>query len=238
MQTKQALPIIYNEIKDYFKLDSEGNLWNLLTTANRHGKKGEWHPCYQNKPNKSCGYLVVRFKGISYKQHRIVYSLATKQDTPTDLYIDHIDGNRVNNNIDNLRLVSHRENQQNQVKHRQGGLVGTNYDKQRKKWQARIRIVLSNGEKVNLGYFNTELEAHNRYMEALPLVHLSKEEIQKHFNIAQFTSNYKGISWHKAHKKWESYIKVNGNQKHLGYFTSEEEAYQAYLSFKEQNPMP
>ena len=229
MKAKQTLSIIYEEIKHYFKLDEEGNLWNLLTGSGQRGKKGEWKPCYQNKPNKA-GYLHVSFKGALYLQHRIIYCLYTKLDVPTNLQIDHIDGDRVNNNIDNLRLVTRRENCQNQSGHRNGRLPGTTYNKPTKKWQAQI--LLSNGELVSLGYFNSEVEAHQRYIEALNLIHLNKIEIQKHFNLAQFTSKYKGVSWHKNSHKWIARITVNSKLKHLGYFNSEEEAHQAYLNFK------
>jgi outer membrane protein assembly factor BamD (BamD/ComL family) len=42
------------------------------------------------------------------------------------------------------------------------------------------------------------------------------------------SSKYKGVAWHKRHKKWNAQIQINGKQKHLGYFTSEEEAALAY----------
>lgn len=42
------------------------------------------------------------------------------------------------------------------------------------------------------------------------------------------SSKYKGVSWRKDCKKWHSYIKINRKRKHLGYFTSEEKAAEAY----------
>lgn len=225
-------PIIYEEIKDYFKLDSEGRLWNLLTGSGRYGKKGEWRPCYQNKPHKLTGYLVVRLKGTFYLQHRIIYCLYTKRDVPTNMQIDHVNGITHDNNIDNLRLVNHRGNQQNRSEHRGGGLVGANYSKQTNKWLARIK--LATGREVSLGYFPTEQEANQRYIKALELINLSKEEIQKHFGVAQHvpSSQYKGVSWYKASSKWSARIRVNGKLKHLGYFKEEKEAHQAYLAAK------
>lgn len=41
------------------------------------------------------------------------------------------------------------------------------------------------------------------------------------------TSGFKGVSWHKAQKKWAAYIQVNGKPKTLGYFKTPEEASQA-----------
>ena len=41
-------------------------------------------------------------------------------------------------------------------------------------------------------------------------------------------SKYTGVCWHKSVKKWQSRIGINGKMKHLGYFTDEKEAAQAY----------
>jgi len=226
----KAKPIIYEEIKDYFKLDEQGYLWGL---DGRYNNK--WNPVYLSKPNKSHGYLQVKFKGrrVNYYQHRIIYSLHTKQDVPVDLFIDHQNGIRSDNRVENLRLVTQRENHQNQSKHRGGKLVGANYSKRIGKWTARIR--LANGELITLGPSNSEIEANAKYQEALELVYLSKAEIQKHFNVAQKSSKYKGVHWCKRDCKWIAKATVNGKSKCIGYFDNEEEAYEAYLKFKGGN---
>ena len=43
------------------------------------------------------------------------------------------------------------------------------------------------------------------------------------------TSGYKGVSWHKFKSKWRAEIKVDSISKHLGYFSTKEEAYAAYI---------
>ena len=42
------------------------------------------------------------------------------------------------------------------------------------------------------------------------------------------SSRFKGVSWHVSNKKWSAYIRVNGKQKMLGHFLTEEEAARAY----------
>lgn len=42
------------------------------------------------------------------------------------------------------------------------------------------------------------------------------------------SSKYRGVSWHKRKGKWNSKIKVNGKQKHIGYYNNEIEAAMAY----------
>ena len=44
------------------------------------------------------------------------------------------------------------------------------------------------------------------------------------------TSKYIGVSWYKITNKWVSKIEINGKIKHLGYFTDEKEAAQAYIN--------
>ena len=47
-------------------------------------------------------------------------------------------------------------------------------------------------------------------------------------------NNIKGYSWHKYHNKWTAHITVNGKQKHLGVFSEEAEAADAYLKAKKE----
>ena len=53
----------------------------------------------------------------------------------------------------------------------------------------------------------------------------TKAENQRNSGMfAHNTSGFKGVMWHKTHKKWIGRIKVNGKSKHLGTFNSKEEA--------------
>jgi uncharacterized protein YxeA len=47
-------------------------------------------------------------------------------------------------------------------------------------------------------------------------------------------STHKGYSWNKIKNKYQSYIKINGKKKSLGYFYLEEDAKNAYLRAKEK----
>lgn len=89
--------------------------------------------------------------------HRLV--LETFSHT-TGQVVDHIDGNRQNNDISNLRWSTILDNARNKVQHRNGKRVGSSYDSNRNKWRAQICI---NYRTINLGYFNTEDEAINAY---------------------------------------------------------------------------
>ena len=58
--------------------------------------------------------------------------------------------------------------------------------------------------------------------------------VTNRFNVCKtqssYSSNYKGVCWDKSRNKWVSYIKINGNRKHLGRFESE---YEAHLKYQE-----
>lgn len=65
--------------------------------------------------NKRTGYYVVRVDNKLYQAHRIVWLLHNKEIS-ADLVIDHIDNNRTNNKIENLRLIQKKINNFNRNK--------------------------------------------------------------------------------------------------------------------------
>ena len=76
--------------------------------------------------------------------------------------IDHIDGNRTNNSLGNLRIVNHQQNHFNRTKTK-----GYYWNKQLNKWQAYIGL---NGRNIYLGRFDNESDAHSAYLSA-KLIH-------------------------------------------------------------------
>ena len=72
---------------------------------------------------------------------------------PLEKLVDHIDGDKSNNKINNLRLASKSENGRNRVNlpsNNTSGVIGVCWDKKAKKWKAFIMI---NGKQKHLGYF-------------------------------------------------------------------------------------
>ena len=58
---------------------------------------------------KDTGYIVLGYYSKFYKAHRIIYEML-KGKIPNDLQIDHINCNRSDNRIENLQLVTHKQN--------------------------------------------------------------------------------------------------------------------------------
>jgi len=98
--------------------------------------------------------------------HRIIWEMHNGP-IPSGLDIDHIDRDRANNKIENLRLATRSQNLQNSDYHRgYNGLAGVSFDKRRKKkpYYSRVRV----GEKViQLGRFKTAEEAHAAWNKAV-----------------------------------------------------------------------
>lgn len=42
------------------------------------------------------------------------------------------------------------------------------------------------------------------------------------------TSGYKGVTWDKTHNKWKAYIRIDGRQKNLGFFSNKSDSVLAY----------
>jgi hypothetical protein len=78
--------------------------------------------------------------------------------------LDHIDGNKSNNQIENLRDVTHQQNQWNRTKAK-----GYSWDKSANKFCAHIGI---NGKRKHLGLFQTKEEARNAYLKAKEIYHV------------------------------------------------------------------
>lgn len=111
------------------------------------------------------GYIEVRYNRTTYQGHRIAWYLHTGTD-PGTMSIDHIDGNRSNNCISNLRLATAAQNAQNSKKPisaKTSKYKGVSWYPRLAKWQANIRI---NGKSIYLGYFYTEEEAFLAYCRA------------------------------------------------------------------------
>ncbi len=139
----------------------------IYSSYSKSGLKNAYTRSYQAKVGEDVGsknaegYWVTRFKKKDMYVHRIVWELINGE-IPKGLSIDHINGDRGDNRIENLRVVSARGNGQNRAEHRSGRLVGATKDG--KRWKAQLRI---NGKSIHIGRYDTELEAHKAYTEAV-----------------------------------------------------------------------
>ena len=93
------------------------------------------------------GYLLARVQGQLHRVHRLVF-LYHHGYMP--IQVDHIDGNRINNKIENLREATSAQNNQNRMATGDSKIKGVVWHKQSKKWVASICV---NRKSVHLGSF-------------------------------------------------------------------------------------
>ncbi len=119
-------------------------------TSNRQVKRGS----RAGSPT-SDGYRAIRLKGKLYFEHRLAHLWVNEYETEN--FIDHKNGNRTDNRIENLREVSPRCNTQNTAKRaskttsKYKGVVFNG-----EKWIAYIEIA---GKRKYLGRFDSEFDA-------------------------------------------------------------------------------
>lgn len=117
------------------------------------------------------GYRVISIRNNPYLAHRLAW-LYVHGEWPTT--IDHINGIRDDNRIENLRSVTNQVNQQNlkrAQKNSSTGFLGviSHRNRRGKKFSARIHC---NGKFTHLGYFSTPEEAHLAYASAKRVIHI------------------------------------------------------------------
>lgn len=116
------------------------------------------------------GYFRVSLFSKRYLAHRLAWLYVHGKWPEHD--IDHINGNKSDNRMENLRDVPNAINRQNMRRARSDSstskYLGVHYHQAGKKWRARIQL---NGKSIHVGMFDTEEEAHAAYIEAKRLIH-------------------------------------------------------------------
>ncbi len=146
-----------NKLKEVASYDPETGLFFRLVKVS-NVSAGNVLP----KPSRN-GYFRMRIDGRLYYMHRLAW-LYVNGAWPKNL-IDHVDGIKTNNKIDNLREAAFFENFQNiTIKSKAAsGLRGAYLDKASGRWQSKI---LFRGKRISNGYFDTAELAHAAYVEA------------------------------------------------------------------------
>lgn len=141
-------------VRDSFYLDEK--TWML-----RHKKKFGISAGSIAGNKMDSGYIRVKCKGKLYLAHRIIYLLHYGVD-PGNLEVDHKDGNKENNNPENLRLATRSENRMN-VGHFSNNKLkkkGVYYHKASKSYYCGVQ---KNNQRKIFGPFSCPDEAKEKY---------------------------------------------------------------------------
>ena len=109
------------------------------------------------------GYLHVCLVENKVRHNKVIHKLtadAFLNNPKNRNCVDHIDNNKLNNNLNNLRYATSQENSQNaklSIKN-ESGVKGVCWNKSRKRWTAQIKV---NGKQIHLGSFINKNDAVN-----------------------------------------------------------------------------
>lgn len=139
----EELPITQKIVQDQF-IYKDGILIRKSTGREANKNYKGWH-----------GYRRMKINGRKYSQHRIIF-LYHHGYLPDQL--DHIDRNKLNNKIENLREATGSDNCSNRGLgcNNKSGYKGVHWDKLGKRWRAMIKI---NYKQRALGSFDNKEEA-------------------------------------------------------------------------------
>ena len=161
----------------YYQASNSGKIRSVDRYVNRTNKFGTTHIKKINGRELSQsfagkGYMKVTLSKNAVNTtsyvHHLIYKTFFNQ-TPNGLQIDHIDENKQNNNIENLRVITSRENvSKGFLKFKKTSkYTGVIWFARTNKWRASIRI---KGKRIHLGYFDSEHDAHLAYKNKLNLL--------------------------------------------------------------------
>lgn len=150
---KKPLPTP-EELRQLLRYEPEtGKLYWLLRAGETRGVKA-FNSNYAGKEAFTCRmgekHLQGRIHDRGFLAHRVIWAIVYGQ-WPTG-EIDHINGDPVDNRIENLRDIPKPENQRNMKcpSTNSSGVCGVSWRPQRGKWRARI---WHNGREVSLGHY-------------------------------------------------------------------------------------
>ena len=164
---------IFKDIPNYeglYQVSNLGNVKSLERIVNaKNGSKKLTRDRILKQSFDTAGYYVVCLSkndgGKSLAIHRLMaYTFLNHTPSGNKLVVDHIDNNKLNNNLSNLQVITHRENIVKDLKSNTSKYVGVCWDKSRGKWFSEITI---KGKSIKLGRLTNEYLAHIAYQNKL-----------------------------------------------------------------------
>ena len=158
----------WRDIKNYEGIYQVSNLGNVKS-LDRISVDGRKLKGVVLKKATSLGYFYVNLTkngiGVKFRIHKLVaVHFLNHIPCKYDVVVNHKDFNRENNHVDNLELISARENTNQKHLTSVSKYVGVVWHKKNNKWQSQIVI---NGKRKYLGQFVNEYNAYLAYQNAL-----------------------------------------------------------------------
>jgi hypothetical protein len=135
--------ITQDKLKEYFNYNDGQLIWKKQPST--HIKVGDIAGNTNNR-----GYIQIKFLCNRFYAHRLIFFMFNGY-FPQE--VDHIDGNKTNNKIENLRQATPAQNRQNRgiSKNNTSGIKGVSWSKKENKWIAQCQV---NKKNHFLGRYN------------------------------------------------------------------------------------
>jgi len=161
-----------------------------IATGGKETKKESWKAISFFRHNKGYEQCELSIDGKRRKllKHRMLHLAYNPSwdilDCSQNNCIDHINRTRSDNRVDNLRVVTHQQNQFNR-----SNTKGYYWSKQRNKWRAQLVI---SGRTKHLGYYTDKGDAHTAYLAAKEKYHTFNTELtsQECEEINEYNSSF------------------------------------------------
>ena len=149
---------IYKDVIGYEGVFQVSNLGNVKSYRNSKERQLKLVKNY-------AGYLVVCLSINNTKKVRKVHQLVAEsflnhKRCGMELVVNHIDFDKTNNKLDNLEIITNRENSNRKHLKSSSIYTGVYWYKKYNKWKSHIVL---NGKQKHLGYFTNELDASKAY---------------------------------------------------------------------------
>lgn len=191
------------------------------------------------------GYVIARRKeGSNARRGGKLHRIIANPEEGKKLYVDHWDGNILNNQRSNLRICLHKDNSKNRKKVEifankptTSQYKGVTWNKNRDLWE--VRVSKNEGERnLYLGSFTNEHAAANcyNYYSEIHYGEYGRPNVVEFMEIEEWksyeyqfgkTSKYRGVSV-SPYGGWLAYICKNYNNIRIGVYDTEVEAAEAY----------
>lgn len=164
----------------YYKVSSDGLIKSLARKINK--SDGTIQPLRERlmrqRLNRNGYYVVdlsINGERKTFEVHVLVAAafLGYKSQKGSGMVCDHIDNNKQNNSVDNLQIITQRQNSVKDLKKGTSQFVGVFWCNTYNKWAARIR---HNGKQKHIGYYRCELKAAKSYQDKLREIKFSSEQ--------------------------------------------------------------
>lgn len=161
---------IWKDIEDYkgiYQVSSFGRVKSLDRVNIDRYFKGRILKQYREKLGYCRVSLIKNGKTKNFLVHRLIAFAFIENPNPEKFdMIDHKNGVRYDNRIENLRWLNNRENVTDGYRRKDttSNFVGVYWNTQKGKWVSQI---IFNNKHFHLGLFNNEKEAHKAYLIAL-----------------------------------------------------------------------